>query len=71
MWDWHSSWGWWWMGVSMVIFWALVACVIVALVRTSRASDRPPDARAVLDARFARGEIDEVEYRRRRALIRQ
>ncbi len=30
----------------------------------------PPDSHRVLDERFARGEIDEEEYRRRRDILR-
>ncbi len=30
----------------------------------------PPEAHRILDERFARGEIDEEEYRRRRDLLR-
>lgn len=71
MWEWHSAWAWWCMGVAMVIFWGLVAWVVVTLVRRSGPSDRTSEARGLLDERFARGEIDEDEYRRRRALIRR
>ena len=71
MWEWHGGWAWWWMGLGMLAFWALVAFVIVLIVR--QGSDRgrtTRDAESVLDERFARGEIDDDEYRRRRDLIR-
>jgi putative membrane protein len=70
MWEWHGGWALWWMGLVMVVFWASVALVIVALVRQSDGRRRAGrDAESVLDERFGRGEIDEDEYRRRRDLI--
>ena len=72
MWMWHSGWGWFWMSLTMIAFWALVAWVIVTLVRQGdRGGPRTRDAESVLDARFARGEIDDDEYQRRRDLIRR
>lgn len=56
------------MTASMVLFWGLIAWVIVALVR--RPGDRPRGPDEILDDRFARGEIDEDEYRRRRDTLR-
>ncbi|MFE0452374.1 SHOCT domain-containing protein [Streptomyces sp. NPDC058914] len=69
-----SGWGWFGMSVGMVLFWALI---ITALVLVFRAANRPyehthtptptptPTPEQILDERFARGEIDEEEYRRR------
>ena len=70
------------MGVGMLLFWALVVGGIVWLVRyaaterrTSDAGgvslDKPsapatPTAREILDERYARGEINDDEYRERR-----
>ena len=58
----------WWHGAGMVAFWLLV--VLLAIWATTRLfpDERPPAAsgRALLDQRFARGEIDVEEYRRRR-----
>jgi len=71
MYEWHGGWAWWWMGFGMVVFWALVALVIVTLVRQGEGRGRGTrDAESLLDDRFARGEIDEDEFRRRRELIR-
>ncbi len=72
--------GWWGyagMGIGMVLFWALLIVGIVALVRYT-ATDRPtppfptqpPTPEQVLADRFARGEIDETEYRDRLAVLR-
>jgi putative membrane protein len=72
MWVWHSGWGWFWMSLVMIAFWALVAWVVVTLLRQGGGPrDGGTDAQALLDERFARGEIDEGEYRRRRELIRR
>ncbi|MEU9794393.1 hypothetical protein AB0E27_27875 [Streptomyces sparsogenes] len=79
--------GWFFMAVFMVLFWALVIFGIVALVRYfsgsphDRPSGRHPSsgepgwgsrrAEDLLAERFARGEIDEDEYKRRLALLRE
>ena len=71
MWDDDYGWGAWLaMSVGMVAFWALVVVVIVAGVRSLR-DDSPQGDQAsrLLDERFARGDIDEQEYRTRRALL--
>ena len=77
-----GGWGWgaWvFMALMMVMFAALVAAVVIALVRSGgRApiTDTPAgtaetdNAARILDERFARGEIDADEYRSRRDLIR-
>ena len=71
-----GSWGWgsWLvMMLVMVAFWGLVIFAIVALFRGGSAkSDRTPDRDPlrVLDERFARGEIDEDEYRARAEVLR-
>lgn len=72
---WQDSWGagsWLVMSLGMLIFWTLVVVGIVWAVRSSR---RPPAdsdtgiSAQILDARFARSEIPEDEYRRRRDLL--
>ena len=71
MWGYHhdmSAWAWWLMSAGMVVFWAVVAWVIVTLVREPRARTRPDE---ILAERLARGEIDEETYRRQRELVRQ
>ncbi len=68
--------GWGWAIVCMVAVIAIIALVVWAIVasaskRGSR-DDRPtsrPDALAVLERRFANGDIDKNEYRRRRDLL--
>ncbi len=73
MWDVERA-HWWWlvMTVGMLLFWTVVAWVVLQVLR-SRESDGAPtvdDAEAVLAARFARGEIDEHEYRSRLDVLR-
>ena len=58
--------GWLLMTLAMVAFWALVVFAVVALFRGTdpRADRRTPEQ--ILDERFARGEIEEMEYQARR-----
>ena len=75
---WHdhgmNGWGWGLMALGMVVFWGLVIAGLVVLVRYLRpdARNRPqsPTAEQVLGERFARGDIDEEEYRRRLQVLR-
>jgi putative membrane protein len=78
----NGGWGWgaWvFMALMMVIFFALIAAVLVALIRPGgwRGTDTAPqtaapsdDALRILDERFARGEIDADDYAKRRELLR-
>jgi len=60
------------MGAGMWIFWILLIVVVVVLIRalTGRSPDLPVERHdsplEILKARYARGEIDEQEYERRR-----
>jgi putative membrane protein len=61
----------WWMVLIAVLIPALViAAIVVAVIYVSRAAhpahvDRANTARSILEERFARGEIDEDEFKRR------
>jgi putative membrane protein len=60
------------MGVTGVLVWILLLAGAVALLRWSRPAGRTkrtPDAREVLDDRFARGEIDADDYAARRRVL--
>jgi putative membrane protein len=66
------------MTVGMVAFWALVITVVVLAVRylagprgtaASPSGSGETRAEGVLAERFARGEIDENEYRQRPSLL--
>jgi putative membrane protein len=62
----------------VVLFWGLVIAAIVLAIRWLIRSDRrgghegpiAPEALEILRQRYARGEIDEAEYERRRAVLR-
>ncbi|SER01490.1 SHOCT domain-containing protein [Streptomyces radiopugnans] len=70
-----SGWEWFAMSAGMILFWVLV---ITAAALLFRALDRPRErprtsegasAERLLAERFARGEIDEEEYRGRLAVL--
>lgn len=70
------------MLLSMILLWGGVITVVVILVRRFAGSGGPRDgehrdgrgsahsALRILDERYARGEIDEEEYERRRTRLR-
>ena len=70
----HMGRGWWWvMGIGWLVFLALVVVLAVVVARHYRPSGRGGTGQAaldILDDRFARGEIDEDEYRQRRDALR-
>lgn len=82
-WMWGDGWGWGgWvvLCVVMVLFWAAVITAIVVAIRhlvgsggASGGSPRyqPPRPQDVLAGRFARGEINEDEYRRHMTLLQE
>ncbi|HET9139284.1 SHOCT domain-containing protein [Actinophytocola sp.] len=72
-----SGWGYALMTVGMVLFWGLLIVAVVVLVRYlghTTQSGFPTGQRStpeqILAERFARGEIDEDEYRSRIATLR-
>lgn len=62
-----GGWGihWIWMAVFWVAVIGLIAWAVARLTPTNHT--RGDDARAILDERYARGELDDEEYRRRRS----
>ncbi|WP_432003881.1 SHOCT domain-containing protein [Streptomyces sioyaensis] len=83
-WGWGG--GWFMMALLMVVFWGLVIVAVITVVHYVRAAPRdgrpaPSGQRAwdqgqghaedLLAERFARGEIDEDEYKRRLTLLRE
>ena len=77
-----SGWGYALMTVSMILFWGAVIFGIVAVVRYFARSGQPAEAlppphssvpsqtpEQLLAERFARGEINEEEYRHRLAVL--
>jgi putative membrane protein len=82
---WYDGDGWGWAGwiamsVGMVAFWALVITAVILAIRyltgargsaASSTGSGLSRAEDVLAERFARGEIDENEYRQRRSALRE
>ena len=64
---WNGSWTWMWIAMvpMMLLFWALIAVVLMPRVRNGR--DRPASPRERLDERLAAGEISMDEHRTRRS----
>lgn len=71
--------GWWFLTLLVLILIGLVVGVVLALWRAGPASSSRSAAPAVggsasaqqlLDERYAQGEIDEIEYLHRRAVLR-
>ena len=62
----------------LVVFWGLVIAAIVLAIRWLIRADRrgshegpaTPDALELLRQRYARGEIDEAEYERRKIVLK-
>ena len=72
MWDGddHMGGGWWWvMGVGWLVFLAVVVVLAVVLIRHFTGTPTRGAAENTLAERFARGEIDEEDYRRRRSAL--
>lgn len=75
-----NGWGYAFMTSSMLLFWALMIIAIVLLVgrrggpETSNTQSKQPNPTTpeeILAERFARGEIDDEEYHRRGAILRE
>jgi putative membrane protein len=58
------------MPVGMILLWIVVVAAVVLVVRELALRSPARDADAALDARYARGEIDDEEYRHRRSVLR-
>lgn len=78
---WHPGWGFGHMmfgGLMMIVFWGGIILLLVLLVRwlsdsgLSRPREAPrPTPLELLNERFAKGEIDEEEYKKRKQLLSQ
>ena len=66
MWGWGSGFGWIWMLIVGAVVIGGVVWIVTQLSTRNGPRERggSSDARSILDERFARGEIDEAEYRR-------
>lgn len=73
--DMMDGWDWFWGALMMLLFWGGVVALIVLAVRAASGYRSRPDsggttdARSVLEARFARGEISEEEFEHRRRVL--
>jgi putative membrane protein len=74
---WNDGWGGWWfvMPVLSVAFWVAVIWVVVNVLRsppgpTPAGGADPAAPEEILAQRYARGEIDDDEYRRRLDTLR-
>lgn len=58
-------------GLGMILVWGLIILLVVWLVRSfsSENAVNGKSARQILDERFARGEIDEEEYNRKKQTL--
>ena len=80
---WYGGWGWggWiMMAVVMVLFWGgLITAIVLAVRALAGGGSTPtqngpwvsPRAEDLLTERFARGEIDEDEFRQRMTALRE
>jgi putative membrane protein len=79
---WYDGNGWGWggwavMALMMIAFWAVVIAAGFAVVRwlsairNASSANGPGRAEELLAERFARGEIEEDEFRKRAALLRE
>jgi putative membrane protein len=71
-----DGWDWFWGTLMMLVFWGGLAAVVVFAVRAFGAGSRrgsgegpSPDARTILENRFARGEISEDEFEQRKRVL--
>lgn len=64
-----------WGGMGMILFWLLLVGLFIVVVTSVLNSSRDvkrdveQDPILILEARFARGEIDEREFEQRRAVL--
>ena len=67
-WGWMAGGFWLWLLLSLLVIIAVVALVVALVRATTKASSPPPSPpredrpREILDARYARGELDREAY---------
>ena len=69
-WPMHES-GSTWIGAGLLVGLLVLAAVLLVVILGRQSPSGDGSARQILDARFARGEIDEQEYEERRAALRR
>lgn len=81
-WMWHGNFGWggWaMMLITMAVFWAVIISIVVLVIRYLARDRKLPrqegktsrSAEELLAQRYARGELDDDEYRRRVTVLRE
>jgi putative membrane protein len=76
MWGYGDVGAWWMVLIAVLIPVLVIAAIVIAVIYTSRAVSPSrgavtSNARSILEERFARGEIDEDEFRRRLTTLGQ
>lgn len=66
MWNQMMSYGWGWMSLGMVLFWALVILGIAVLAKSLASAPPTENVRDILMARYARGEIEREEFEQKK-----
>ncbi len=61
----YGAWGWFFGTLMTVAFWGAVVWFVVQTARDREPSSQRPTPDEILAERYARGEIDADEYRRR------
>ncbi len=64
-----GSWVAWLVMSAILVFWVLVISRLVRAARATKGAASKPDPRAILEGRFARGEIDAREVEARRTVL--
>lgn len=71
-----DGWDWFWGTLMMLVFWGGLTAVVVFAVRAFAGGSRrgsgegpSPDARTILENRFAQGEISEEEFEQRKRVL--
>ena len=65
---WWNTGHWYWDVAMMIVFWGAAVALAFVVLR-ERASEGRPNARDLLDKRFAKGEVSEEEYEHKRAVL--
>lgn len=65
---WHGG-EWYWGVAMMIVLWGSIVAIAYLAFRGRDNSVRRPVAREILDERFAKGELSEEEYERKRAAL--
>jgi putative membrane protein len=76
MWQMHDGWGWWMVfgWFWMVVFWGLIiwaVCAVVTRLEGNRGRQQrdEPDALAILERRYARGELTTEQFEEMRSRL--